>query len=53
MPNVINRADVLQKRERVLPELRHIAEHHQIIGITNIKCMVSQLDTVKAPDFAR
>lgn len=50
--NIINRANALQKRKLVLPELRQIAMHHQIIGVTSIKCTVSQLDTVKTPDIA-
>lgn len=53
MANVINRADALQKRKLVLPELRQIAMHHPKIGVNSIKCQVSQLDTVKAPDIAR
>lgn len=53
MANVIKRADALQKRRVVFPELRQIAMHHPKIGVNSIKWKVSQLDTVKAPDIAR
>ncbi len=53
MANVIKRADALQRRKVVFPEQRQIAIHHPKIGVNSIKCQVSQLDTVKAPDTAR
>ena len=52
-PSVSKRVHAAQTRKFVFAEHRQTDVVHQTIGSDNIKCISSQLETVKIPAFAK